>query len=110
MAHPWINRDLYEAILRFEESDRGAAMAEELAKFGVNVALRENEIIVGGETPKAPAEMLQGHNDHRIVMALAVLCTRTGGTIDGAEAVRKSFPGFWEVLRAAGAKAVITDQ
>ncbi len=90
--------------LRFKESDRGQAMAEELAKFGVTVTTGENEILVGNETPRSPAEVLQGHNDHRIVMALAVLCTRTGGTIDGAEAVRKSFPGFWDALRSLGAQ------
>ena len=94
--------------LRFKESDRGAVMAEELAKFGVSVEIGENEIRVGGEAPRAPKEILQGHNDHRIVMALAVLCMRTGGTIEGAEAVRKSFPAFWERLRALGAELVVS--
>jgi 3-phosphoshikimate 1-carboxyvinyltransferase len=79
-------------------------MAEELAKFGVTVSIGENEITVGGETPAAPRKILDGHNDHRIVMALAVLCTRTGGVIDGAEAVRKSFPGFWDAMDALGAR------
>ena len=46
--------------LRFKESDRGAAMAEELAKFGIRVATEENEILIGGEKPHAPAEILQG--------------------------------------------------
>ena len=90
--------------LRFKESDRGQVMAEELAKFGIRVSIGENEITVGGETPAAPREILNGHNDHRIVMALAVLCTRTGGMIDGAEAVRKSFPGFWDAMDALGAR------
>ena len=90
--------------LRFKESDRGAAMAEELKKFGVTVVSGENEITVGGEMPHAPRELLQGHNDHRIVMALAVLCMRTGGMIGGAEAVRKSFPGFWDAMRGLGAR------
>ena len=92
--------------LRFKESDRGQAMAEELAKFGVTVKIGENEILVGGETPQTPQEILQGHNDHRIVMALAVLCTCTGGIIDGAEAVRKSFPGFWNGMQELGARMV----
>ena len=92
--------------LRFKESDRGQAMAEELAKFGIPVEIGENEILVGGETPQAPQEILQGHNDHRIVMALAVLCTCTGGIIDGAEAVRKSFPGFWNGMQELGARLV----
>lgn len=89
--------------LRFKESDRGQAMAEELEKFGVAVTIGENAIEVGGGL-KAPMEILQGHNDHRIVMSLAVLCTRTGGTVDGAESVRKSFPGFWDAMRALGAR------
>ena len=81
-------------------------MAGELAKFGVSVEIGENEILVGGETLQAPQEILQGHNDHRIVMALAVLCTCTGGIIDGAEAVRKSFPGFWNGMQELGARLV----
>ena len=87
--------------LRFKESDRGQVMAEELAKFGVDVRMEENAIEVGGGM-RAPAEILQGHNDHRIVMALAVLCSRTGGVIEGAEAVKKSWPGFWDAMRALG--------
>ena len=92
--------------LRFKESDRGQAMAEELAKFGTAVTIGENAIEVSGGL-KTPAEILQGHNDHRIVMSLAVLCCRTGGTIDGAEAVRKSFPGFWDALCALGARCTL---
>ena len=40
-------------------------------------------------------------------MALAVLCVKTGGTIEGAEAVSKSFPDFFERLAALGASLVI---
>ena len=92
--------------LRFKESDRGAVMAKELAKFGVSVAAGENEITVSGGSLRAPRETLQGHNDHRIVMALAVLCLRTGGVLEGAEAVRKSYPGFWDALRSLGAEII----
>ena len=88
--------------LRFKESDRGAAMAEELAKFGVSVTLEENRITVPPAALRMPAEPLSSHNDHRVAMALSLLCTRTGGTILGAEAVRKSYPGYWDVLRSLG--------
>ena len=50
----------------------------------------------------APNEELEGHNDHRIVMAMAVLCASLGGTIRGAEAVNKSYPDFFRTLRALG--------
>lgn len=85
--------------LKLKESDRGAAMRAELAKFGVRVELGENRIAVGGGV-SAPSEVLDGHNDHRIVMALSVLCTSVGGTIAGAEAVDKSFPDFFERLKS----------
>ena len=84
--------------LRIKESDRGAAMREELGKFGVPVEIEENRIAVGSGL-RSPTVPLDGHNDHRIVMALAVLCTRTGGIIRGAEAVNKSFPDFFERLK-----------
>ena len=88
--------------LRFKESDRGAAMAEEMAKFGVRLENGENEILIPDCIPHRPEEILSGHNDHRIVMALAALCVKTGGEIDGAEAVRKSLPDYWERMKAAG--------
>ncbi len=88
--------------LRFKESDRGAAMAEELAKFGVSLWLEENRITVPAGCIREPSEPLSSHNDHRIAMALSLLCTCTGGTILGAEAVRKSYPAWWDVLCSLG--------
>ena len=88
--------------LRFKESDRGGAMAQEMAKFGVQLDPEENRIAVPAATLHAPAEPLDSHNDHRIAMALSLLCTRTGGEIRGAEAVRKSFPDYWRRLRSLG--------
>ena len=85
--------------LKIKESDRGAAMAEELAKFGVPVTVGDDVITVEAPTAlKAPSVPICGHNDHRIVMACAVLLTRVGGVIEGAEAVNKSFPDFFDVL------------
>ena len=88
--------------LRFKESDRSAVMAQELAKFGVPLSLEENRITVPAASLRKPVEPLQSHNDHRIAMALSILCMRTGGEIEGAEAVRKSFPDYWDKLRSLG--------
>ena len=88
--------------LRFKESDRGAVMAQELAKFGVPLSLEENRISVPAVPLRKPVEPLQSRNDHRIAMALSILCMRTGGEIEGAEAVRKSFPDYWDKLRSLG--------
>ena len=90
------------ARLKIKESDRGAAMAEELSKFGVGVTLEDNSITVNAAKLKTPAEAIYGHNDHRIVMACAVLLTLTGGNIEGAEAVSKSYPGFFSDMQKLG--------
>ena len=90
------------ARLRIKESDRATVMAEELAKFGVNVIVGEDFVYVEPGSLSEPETTLYGHNDHRIVMSMAVLSTTTGGVIDGAEAVAKSFPDFFEKLTSLG--------
>lgn len=90
------------ARLKIKESDRGAAMAEELRKCGVELVLEENRITVPAGQLTPPAEPIFGHNDHRIVMSMAVLCTRVGGCIEGAQAVAKSMPDFFEKLSSLG--------
>lgn len=95
--------------LKIKESDRGAAMAEELSKFGVAVTVHEDSIVVYPHDFHAPAEHLFGHNDHRIVMSCAVLSTLTGGIIEGAEASRKSLPDFFERLKKLGFEVILHD-
>ncbi len=86
--------------LKLKESDRGQTMAQELAKFGVSIVVEEDSVIVPECQLITPTEPLCGHNDHRIVMSLAVLSTLTGGEIIGAEAVSKSYPDFFDVLKS----------
>lgn len=95
--------------LKIKESDRAEAMAEELKKFGASVTVYEDSVVVYPAEFHAPREVLSGHNDHRIVMALAVLLTLTGGEIDGAEAVSKSYPSFFKSLEELGIKVAYTD-
>ena len=91
--------------LAIKESNRSEAMATELRKFGTTVEVLENEVIITPTDLHVPTEPLSGHNDHRIVMSLAVLATLTGGIITGAEAVAKSFPDFFERIAEIGIKA-----
>lgn len=98
------------ARLRLKESDRSAAMAQELARCGVRVTQKENSLTVDGAGLTPPGEPLDGHRDHRIVMALAVLLTRLGGEIRGAEAVGKSYPAFFDHLAALGIKTEINEE
>ena len=88
--------------LRMKESDRGEAMAAELQKCGVSLVIRENEILVPKGRPVPPSDAISGHNDHRIVMAMSVLLSRLGGEIEGAEAVKKSFPDFFDLVKKLG--------
>ena len=90
------------ARLKIKESDRAAAMAEELKKFGVSVTIHDDAVVVYPLDFHKPTENLCGHNDHRLVMSLAVLLTLTGGTIEGAEAISKSFPTFFEDIKSLG--------
>ncbi|MBR3769967.1 MAG: 3-phosphoshikimate 1-carboxyvinyltransferase, partial [Lachnospiraceae bacterium] len=92
------------ARLRIKESDRAAVMAEELAKFGIAVEVFDNSVRVHGGELRTPGEVLCGHNDHRIVMALSLLCSVTGGCIEDAQAVTKSFPDFFERIAELGIK------
>ncbi len=90
------------ARLKIKESDRAEAMAAELRKFGSEIKVNEDSVEISKCELHAPTEELCGHNDHRIVMALAVLCTKTGGVINGAEAVKKSLPDFFEKISKIG--------
>lgn len=87
------------ARLKIKESDRGTAMAQELLKLGGSVEVYENEIIVSRAKLTKPESDIYSHNDHRIAMAMAVILSLTGGRITDAQAVRKSFPDFFEKLR-----------
>lgn len=88
--------------LRVKESDRANVMAEELKKFGANIKVYENSVEIEKTQLKPPIVPLCGHNDHRIVMALSVLAAVFGAEIDGAEAVNKSYPDFFRVIKKAG--------
>ena len=88
--------------LKIKESDRASAMAQELSKFGVSVCVCEDKVVVYPADFHAPSEVLSGHNDHRIVMSLAVLATLTGAEIEGAEAIKKSYPAFFDDLISLG--------
>lgn len=90
--------------LKIKESDRAEAMASELAKYGVKVQVGENQTIVYGTTTHAPSRTICSHNDHRIAMANAVILSKVGGTLDGIECTKKSYPDFFETIAKLGVK------
>ena len=90
--------------LKIKESDRGQVMHEELVKLGGGLIFGDNTITVPRLNFKCSEAVLDGHNDHRIVMALSLILSKYGGTIEGAEAVRKSYPDFFNDIKSLGAK------
>ncbi len=88
--------------LRIKESDRIAAMEEELRKFGVKITSTEDTITIEKSEILTPKENIKGHNDHRIVMSCAICATKSNDsvTIEEAQAVSKSYPKFWDDLKS----------
>ncbi|MEO8584391.1 MAG: 3-phosphoshikimate 1-carboxyvinyltransferase [Flavitalea sp.] len=90
--------------LAHKESNRGITLQEEFAKLGVVIDLNGDAMTVhGGAVIKAAS--VHSHHDHRIAMACAVAGLKAQGpiTIDGAEAIDKSYPEFYKDLKKLGA-------
>lgn len=87
--------------LRYKESDRIRVMAERIRSLGGRVEAGEDWIRI---SPSAlHGGTIDPAGDHRIAMTFAVIGLGAGGvTVEHAETVGKSFPGFWELLQGAG--------
>ena len=98
------SRIFHAGRLRLKESDRIAAMEEELAKMGASLSSTRDEIRIQGTGSLEGGCTVSSHNDHRIAMSLAVAATvcRRPVVITQAEAVNKSYPGFWTDLASVG--------
>ena len=92
------------ARLKIKESDRGQVMCTELAKLGIDSVMEEDRIEILKSTPTAPAVAIDAHNDHRIAMTFAIVLSALGGDISGAQAVQKSYPGFFDDIESLGIK------
>lgn len=90
--------------LAHKESNRGLTLQEEFGKMGVTIELDDDIMRVHGGRIPFGAEVHSRH-DHRIAMACAVAALKADGNtvIDEAEAINKSFPDFYDKLRALGA-------
>ena len=86
------------ARLRIKESDRLAAVTDVLGKMGADITELPEGLVIHGKRELAGGCTVSSHNDHRIAMMAAVAASRCRKpvTLTGAEAVAKSYPGFWE--------------
>lgn len=96
--------------LRIKETDRIAALVEELGKI-VCLEGNDSELLWEGFYNIDDLELLpfeeftfDTYDDHRMAMALAPVCLRTGGeiVINNPEVVSKSYPHYWEDLEKVG--------
>jgi 3-phosphoshikimate 1-carboxyvinyltransferase len=91
--------------VRYKETDRVTAMAESLETMGATVLEERDRLTVRGGDSDLRGARLDGRDDHRIVMALAIagLVAEGETTVTGAEDVDVSFPDFFDVLADLGA-------
>lgn len=83
--------------LRIKESDRLSTVCEMIQSLGGNITELSEGLIING-TGILKGGTVNGHNDHRIVMAAAIasiLCSDPV-IIRESEAVNKSYPKFFE--------------
>lgn len=93
--------------VRYKETDRLRAMATELRKMGVDIEERRDGLTIRGGKLRGAA--VEGYDDHRIVMALAIAGLVADGqtAISTAEAVDISYPAFFADLKKLGAKVEV---
>jgi 3-phosphoshikimate 1-carboxyvinyltransferase len=98
--------------LRYKECDRITDFLAELRKAGADVEEGRSEIIVHGNPEGVPGGAeIDAHFDHRVIMALTVVGLRSkhGLVIRDAHHVAKSYPQFFDHLRALGAEIDVLD-
>ena len=98
------------ARLRLKESDRLQSVAAMLEALGHHATVTPDGLIIDGGPPKPcdnPVRTVDGANDHRIVMAAAVAAAFADRPvrITGAQAVEKSYPGFFRDFINLGGNA-----
>ncbi len=85
--------------LAHKESNRALTLQQEFAKLGIQVSLQDDLMIIEGKE-QVEGGTVTSHNDHRIAMACAVAALRARHPvhIQHAEAIHKSYPGFYKHL------------
>lgn len=90
--------------LQIKESDRASALVKELSSCGARIYRQGDALVIEGR--KLKGGIFNSWGDHRLAMAGAVagLISPQGIMIQASEAVKKSFPDFFDQLKACGGK------
>lgn len=92
--------------LHYKECDRIDDLCAELRKAGCRVTPQRSAIVIQGRPEGVEGGVtVDGHSDHRVLMALAIVALRSqqGLTLTGVEHIAKSYPHFFEELQRCGA-------
>ena len=91
--------------LAHKESNRALTLQEEFGKMNVDIQLQDDLMLIkGGDIVKGAK--VHSRHDHRIAMACAVAALKAESEtiIEEAQAVNKSYPDFYEHIKALGAE------
>jgi 3-phosphoshikimate 1-carboxyvinyltransferase len=91
--------------LHYKESDRIDDLCAELRRAGCSVSPQRDAIIVQGRPQGIEGGVVvDGHGDHRLLMALAIVALRSqlGLTLTSVEHIAKSYPLFFSELCRLG--------
>jgi 3-phosphoshikimate 1-carboxyvinyltransferase len=89
--------------LKIKESDRTLALQTELEKCKVKFYQEKDAWYLDASAfSLTEGTIFESYNDHRIAMALAPLCTFAPIKIQSPEAIQKSYPEYWNQLKALG--------
>jgi len=97
--------------LTHKESDRAISLQQEFARMGVLVQTNDDTMVIHGGGNLGGAKV-HSHHDHRIAMACAVAALRAKGEtiIEEADAVKKSYPDFYDHLTKIGADVSLSSK
>lgn len=88
--------------LKIKETDRLVALQNEIQKLGTTINITNNSLQLKSPLDLNPGVVISTYNDHRMAMAFAPLALKTQLFVDDAEVVSKSYPDFWNDLKAIG--------
>lgn len=88
--------------LKIKETDRLVALKTELEKLGAQVEITNDSLQLKPSTKIIENVSIATYHDHRMAMAFAPLGLKTSLQIEDAMVVSKSYPTFWEDLKAIG--------
>ena len=86
--------------LKIKETDRLEALRIELTKLGANISVTNDSLTLERSGDINHDVHIATYNDHRMAMAFAPLAIKVPIIIDDAEVVSKSYPDFWNDLKA----------